>query len=55
MEDDREKLLARQAKAIARLKNLLDQIRSLLGLFQGLKQEHELHHLFCGCCDDPQV
>lgn len=53
MEDDLEKLLAHQAQAIARLKNVLDHIRSLVSLFRDLKQDHELHHPFCGCCDDP--
>ncbi|MEP0873386.1 hypothetical protein NDA01_26860 [Trichocoleus desertorum AS-A10] len=54
MEDEIEKLLAQQAETIARLKDLLGQIRGLVSRFQDLKQENELHHPFCGCCNEQQ-
>ncbi|MBD1860084.1 MULTISPECIES: hypothetical protein [Trichocoleus] len=52
MEDDLEELLAQQAQTIAKLKKISGQIRSLLSLFQDLKQEQELQHPLCGCCGE---
>lgn len=59
MDDDMEKLLAQRAETLAKIKHLVDYIRSrlvpLLAGTQALKPEKESHQPLCNCCHDGEA